>query len=303
MRRARPLLSAAVLAGVVFGARNAPAAQVITHTVGQLTVLADPSAAYPGGLLILHLRRPLGTVFAILNGRRAPFLDTAAGPRALVPIPIGTPPGTATLGIEVWARRGRQRVAMDVPIAARSYGVRSVVIPEAKRGLLARREATTDGRRLLLTLRSVAPQALWTASFVPPVAAAPLAVFGESESYVGGTGVDQLTDGTFGEYHRGVDYEVAAGSVVVAPAPGTVAFAGPLTLSGQTVVIDHGQGVVSVLFHLGRIDVHEADHVEAHTPVGLSGETGIAASPHVHWGVYVHGVAVDPAVLQATPVP
>src|SRR6266511_1607332 len=83
-----------------------------------------------------------------------------------------------------------------------------------------------------------------------------------------------------------------------APAAGTVLFAGPLTLSGQTLVIDHGQGVVSALFHLSRIDLRTGDRVEPRAIVGLSGDSGIAPTPLLQWRTYVHGVAVDPSVLQ-----
>ena len=83
-----------------------------------------------------------------------------------------------------------------------------------------------------------------------------------------------------------------------APAAGTVLFAGPLDLSGQTVVIDHGQGVVSVLCHLSRLDVRRGRRGGARAPVGLSGETGPRARrPMVQWRVYLHGIAVDPRLL------
>jgi murein DD-endopeptidase MepM/ murein hydrolase activator NlpD len=55
--------------------------------------------------------------------------------------------------------------------------------------------------------------------------------------------------------------------------------------------------VISVFYHLSRIDVVPGQQVESRAPVGLSGESGLAVSPHLHWGVYVSGVAVDPRVL------
>src|SRR5262249_59170705 len=73
MRRSRSLLLAGSLACGFLANSPAQAAQVLTHTVGQLTVIADPSLAYPGGLLTLHLRPPLGACLAILNGPPAPL--------------------------------------------------------------------------------------------------------------------------------------------------------------------------------------------------------------------------------------
>jgi murein DD-endopeptidase MepM/ murein hydrolase activator NlpD len=104
-------------------------------------------------------------------------------------------------------------------------------------------------------------------------------------------------DSVHGDEHRGLDYPVSAGTPVLAPATGTVLLAAPLALSGETLVLDHGQGVLSVFFHLGRIQVREGERVLAGTRIGVSGATGLALSPHVHWGVYVHGVAVDPSVM------
>ena len=187
---------------------------------------------------------------------------------------------------------------MDVILAAKTYAARAVALPDAKRPLLALATGVTDGRRLLLALRTTTPQALWAGAFSPPVGLSPVPSFGEAETFGEGVDIDRLTDSTFGEYHRGLDYQVPAGTPVLAPAPGNVVFAGTLTLTGETLVLDHGQGVVSAFFHLGRIDVHEGDRVEARAAIALSGDTGIAPSPHLHWGVYVHGVAVDPGVFE-----
>jgi len=78
-----------------------------------------------------------------------------------------------------------------------------------------------------------------------------------------------------------------------------VLHAGPLVLAGETVAIDHGQGVLSVLLHLSRVHVKADETVAAATSVGLSGDTGFAPEPMLQWRVYLHAVAVDPLVLAA----
>ena len=70
-----------------------------------------------------------------------------------------------------------------------------------------------------------------------------------------------------------------------------------MRLTGGTVVIDHGQGVVSVLHHLASVAVREGDGVAAASVVGQSGQTGLALEPMLQWRVYLHAVAVDPLVL------
>jgi murein DD-endopeptidase MepM/ murein hydrolase activator NlpD len=273
-------------------------AQDVYRQVGSLTIAVDRSHAYPGGLLVvrLHSRRPPGTTFAILDGRRTPFFPSSRGPRALVPIPATAIPGEATLGIEIIAH-GRQRIPVQVAIGAREFPSRAVVIDEDKRSLLAQPAAVRDSRRLLAALRTVTLARQWNGPLRPPVDLSPEASFGSPTTYVGGSPVEAMMDGIYGEYHRGLDYNVPAGTLVQAPGAGTVVLAGALTLTGQTLVIDHGQGILSAIFHLGRIEVREGDRVESRAPVGLSGQSGLALAPHVHWGTYVSGVAVDPRVL------
>jgi murein DD-endopeptidase MepM/ murein hydrolase activator NlpD len=121
--------------------------------------------------------------------------------------------------------------------------------------------------------------------------------FGSLQTYDGASGLELLVDSVWGEVHRGLDYEVAPGTPVLSPAAGTVLFASPLLLSGQTVVIDHGQGIVSALFHLSRLDVMAGQSIEPRAPVGLSGDSGLCPAPMVQWRVYVNGTAVDPRLL------
>ena len=266
--------------------------------VGQLTILVDSSRAYPGGLFVVQFqsRRPMGTLMATLDGRKYPALSSRSGVRAFVPVPVDAPPGPRLLGLELYGRRGRQRGTFPATIAERSYPARTTVIPVEKRHLLEQPQALREGRRLMVALRTLTIPAQWSGPFTAPVPGVGSG-FGSPRTYVGGSAVEQKSDGVFGEYHRGLDYPVPPGTLVQAPAPGTVLFAGSLRLLGQTLVLDHGEGVTSLLCHLGRVEVRDGDRVEARAVLGVSGTTGIAASPHLHWGVYVHGVAVDPGLL------
>ena len=275
-------------------------AQEITRTAGRLRIAVETADAYPGGLLVVSLRSPksiAGVVYGILDGRRCPFFPAKQGLRALVPVPVTYPAGPTTLGIEVRSSR-RMRVAVTVPIRPRTYKPRELEIPETKRAMLQLRSSVRDGRLLLANLRTVTQQKWWRGKFQRPVDAEALPTFGTPETVPVAETVEAKTDAIHGEYHRGADYAVPVGTTVYSPAAGTVQLSGPLTLTGDTVVIDHGQGVLSVFYHLNRIDVRPGDPVYARQRLGLSGDSGIAATPHLHWGVYVHGVAVDPRVME-----
>lgn len=289
-RVALPLLLASLPAA---GAQ----AQELVRRVGRTTIRVDVSQAFPGGVVLVRLssRSRLGSAWAFLDGRRAPFYLERGVPRALVPVATSAEPGPATLGIGIASRGGEQRIAIALTLTPREYRSRYVYLSEEQRGLVSRDEALRDGRRLLAFLRTEsktpAPGLL-----IPPVGSVGSG-FGEPRTYTGAADVEGRFDALQGERHRGIDYPIASETPVRAPAAGNVLFAGPLTLAGGTVVIDHGQGVVSVLHHLSSVAVREGDSVAAAAMIGLSGQSGLAPEPMLQWRVYLHGVAVDPLVL------
>jgi Peptidase family M23 len=288
-----------ISAGFLLPAAAAP--ETVSHTVGQVTLKADLDQSFPGGVIVASVasRWRLGAVYAVLDGRRCPLYETPRGPRALVPVPVDRVPGAVTLGFEIMARRGRQRVPLEASIAPRRYASRVVNVLGTRRYLVAQPSAVHDSRELLEMVRTETQKALWQGPFKPPVPNAPEPEsFGAAQTYIDlQAAVEYLTDGAFGEYHRGMDYRVPPGLPVQAPAAATVVFAGNLTVPGQVVVLDHGQGVVSVLTHLSRVDVHEGDLVEGRAPVGLTGDSGVSSGPVLGWRVYIHGIAVDPRVM------
>jgi murein DD-endopeptidase MepM/ murein hydrolase activator NlpD len=293
---APPLLAlAAALAGPVAAATPASADEVVRR-VGRVTIHADLEHAFPGGVVVVRLSGArLGSAWALLDGRRAPFYPSRGGPRALVPVAASTEPGEATLGVGIAARRGEQRIAVPVRIGEHAYASKSVYLDAPKRSLLARPEVLRDARRLLGYLRSESSGTV-PGTLVAPVAASGRG-FGELRTHTGSADAESRTDALGGERHRGLDYAVPVGTPIRAPGAGTVVFSGPLALTGETVVIDHGQGVVSVLQHLSRVQVKAGDAVAAGAELGASGDTGLAPEPLVQWRVYLHAVPVDPRVL------
>jgi murein DD-endopeptidase MepM/ murein hydrolase activator NlpD len=106
-----------------------------------------------------------------------------------------------------------------------------------------------------------------------------------------------MMDGGLGDQHRGLDYAVAGGHMLQSPAGGTVVLAESLLLTGNTLAIDHGQGLVSLLCHLSQLDVKAGERVAPRQRLGLAGDTGIATFTHAHWATYLHGIPVDPNVV------
>ena len=103
--------------------------------------------------------------------------------------------------------------------------------------------------------------------------------------------------GLLPEIHRGVDIRVPSGTEVRTMAPGRVRYAGTESGYGNVVWMDHGGGVLTVYAHLSDIRVKTGDIVEGHAVVGLSGATGDATGPHLHFELWRWGRERDPVPL------
>jgi len=111
-------------------------------------------------------------------------------------------------------------------------------------------------------------------------------------------GSQRILNGTPSTPHYGVDVAAPTGAPVVAPADGVVTLAQPdMYFTGNTVLIDHGYGVSSILIHMSELAVRVGQRVKQGDPIGKVGATGRATGPHLHWGLHWYQVKVDPQLL------
>jgi murein DD-endopeptidase MepM/ murein hydrolase activator NlpD len=103
------------------------------------------------------------------------------------------------------------------------------------------------------------------------------------------------------ELHSGADYALPSGTPLMTVADGTVVLAADLFFAGNAVFIDHGDGLVSMYFHLSELKVHPGQKIKKGESIGLSGATGRITGPHLHLGLRWHGARIDPAQLFADP--
>ena len=97
--------------------------------------------------------------------------------------------------------------------------------------------------------------------------------------------------------HSGLDIPAPIGQKVVAPADGIVVQTGDYFFNGKTVLIDHGQGLISMFCHLSKIEVSKGQHITQGELLGLVGNTGRVTGPHLHWGMSLNDARIDPQLL------
>jgi murein DD-endopeptidase MepM/ murein hydrolase activator NlpD len=142
-------------------------------------------------------------------------------------------------------------------------------------------------------LNRVTPRREWSGQFTAPVDAAISDVFGSQRVFNGKTSSP----------HLGLDFRVPSGTPIAALNDGTVILARPLYFEGNFVVLDHGQGLLTLYLHLSEFKVHEGDQVKRGQEIGLSGGTGRATGPHLHVAVRWQGTYLDPARLLTLRLP
>jgi len=110
-------------------------------------------------------------------------------------------------------------------------------------------------------------------------------------------GVGRFFNGQKRNAHTGLDLAVPAGTPIKMPANGVVLLTGDYFFNGQTVIVDHGRGLISMFCHMSAIDVEQGQKLKRGDVVGKVGATGRATGPHLHWSVSLNNVRVDPAIF------
>lgn len=278
---------AATLNGAYGFTARAQAAPVVR------TVLSAATSG-PGDIVRLDVicdceaTNPSATIF----GRPVPLTRVGDRWQGLIGIDLDVRPGTYPIDVSITAPGGAAIVsAQKLTVIDKAYPVRRLrvapafVDPPASEVARIQEEAAA----LQTIFETMASPRQWHGAFQAPVNDSPNSSFGSRSIY----------NGQARSPHSGTDFGAKAGTPVAAPAAGTVVLARPLYFTGNTVVLDHGLGLYSLLAHLQQIDVNEGDHVIRGHVVGLVGGTGRVTAPHLHWSVRLNNARVDPLSLLA----
>ena len=204
---------------------------------------------------------------------------------ALLGIPLDTLPGH----LEISISSGSTVTTRQIPIQLKNYPEQRLTIKDKRKvepnaedlARIQREQSITEAIK-----RSFSANAPQTDFALP--AGGPL-----SSRF----GLRRIFNGLPRNPHAGLDVAVGTGASVSAPADGVIANTGNYFFNGNTVFIDHGQGLISAYMHLSRIDVRHGQPVKKGEILGTAGATGRVTGPHLHWAVILNNTPVDPELF------
>jgi murein DD-endopeptidase MepM/ murein hydrolase activator NlpD len=248
----------------------------------QALQISLPDTSYQGDMILGRVEPP-GTLY--VNGKRYPVSSRGY-------FVIGVP-RLRKKDISVWSKAGDQKASKIVRVLAypwpiqRIDGLPNTYVNPSPESIKRIRDDNQKVRSMRLAMANLVPLFL-NGGFIAPVKGPITGVFGSQ----------RILNGEPRSPHQGLDFAAPLDTLVHCPADGIVRLAARnMYLMGNTVMIDHGLGVQSIFMHLNRILVKEGDVVKQGAVIGRVGKTGRATGPHLHWGVSVGTIPVDPARL------
>jgi murein DD-endopeptidase MepM/ murein hydrolase activator NlpD len=259
-----------------------------------------PENPRPGEPVTIAIASGAKQAILVSGGRRiaaAPFFAVPAENgkpgflAALLAIPSTLTPGDAFIRLE---NDGVLLLDIPVNITSREFPSETIELDPVLTGIRTdpSPQRTQQADRLWGILNRTGREVFFTGKFILPVSST------RRTSHYGYRRIYKYSNGTSDtSIHAGVDFGVPTGTQVIACGPGRVVLASMRIVTGNSIVIEHLPGVYSLYYHLDKIDVNEGDMVNAGTLLGLSGATGLATGPHLHWEVRVNGEYTDPDVF------
>jgi murein DD-endopeptidase MepM/ murein hydrolase activator NlpD len=246
-------------------------------------VRATEASAVPGGIARIPLGPADTAPVARLGDTRVLVVRERAQWWAVVGVPLTAEPGS-TLAVDI-----DHRGPALIRVGTKSYAEQHLTIPPERADLSTAELEQFERERehlskLLHTFSDPAPATL---HLVAPARGRRTGSFGSR----------RVINGSPRAPHAGLDIAAPAGTRVVAAAAGRAIDTGSYFFLGETIVLDHGQGLISLYAHLRRVHVETGAAVAANSRIGEVGATGRATGPHLHFGVYLNGAAVDPRIL------
>ncbi len=220
-------------------------------------------------------------VSAHMGERTVPLFKQASGDwLGLMPIAANHAPGPSEITFSSSTQPQEQNANLTVVDA--HFAIQNVNLTPG----IANLHNTPEEVEILKSFRqNLTDIRYWQDRFIEPVPGCMVSPFGVNR---------YRNHKPTGDYHGGVDLRSPAGTPVLAAADGHVKFAQLITVLGNTVGLDHGQGVETIYMHMSKLAVEPGASVKQGDVIGYVGTTGRSSGPHLHWTLYVNSVQVNP---------
>jgi murein DD-endopeptidase MepM/ murein hydrolase activator NlpD len=276
------------------------AANLSAATAAHWTVVNQPARLVNGSPVLFRVTtpKPVRTLSGNWLGHEIAFSFDASHKAwfALAGASLETKPGAYPIQLRAETTAG-QAISFEKKIRVERQRYPRVLLKVPGRYTAPspeeQRQIEQDKETKAQVFETLSPGREWKGSFALPVDAGISDVFG----------VERVFNGSVQSTHQGLDFRVPSGTSVAAVNSGRVILAGPLFFEGNCVVIDHGQGLLTLYLHLSKFSVKEGDEVSRGQAIGLSGGTGRATGPHLHLAVRWQGVYLNPQVLLKLKLP
>jgi len=257
----------------------------LADPASRVHIILSPKNAGPGDLLLVTVKGAAGPVEGTFNGKKIFFNPSRASYKAVIGIDLNTEPGSFPLEVTI----NGKTYPRSVKIARKKYPLQRLTLPEDKVILSPENEARVDREQKAMALIwPVESVRVWDGNFRDPL---------PGKQITTPFGVRRIINNIPKSSHTGVDLSAVEGEPVRAPNAGVVAVAEEQFFSGNSVVLDHGQGIFTMFFHLSQITVQNGQRVRKGDIIGLVGSTGRVTGACLHWGARVQGARVDPLEL------
>jgi murein DD-endopeptidase MepM/ murein hydrolase activator NlpD len=259
----------------------------LTLSAHALAIELPEVASVPGGVAVLELPASETPPGATFNGKPVMVLATGSAYTAVVGLPLATKPGTHRLNIK---DASGKVVSHKFTVTDKTYQSQHITIKDKRKVNPEKRDMERIGREQRQIKKALAAwneQPPETLRFLLPVEGPVSSPFG----------LKRFFNEQPRRPHSGLDLAAAEGTPIRAPASGRIADTGDFFFNGNTVFIDHGQGLVTMYCHMSRIDVEPDQEVASGEIIGAVGKTGRATGAHLHWGVSLNDARVDPMLF------